>query len=779
LTGLSDSSAAPRILMIGKGWFPDQLGGLDRYYRDLLEHLPEASGIVVGGDASTPARVAGVCGHAQPLPHRLLAVWRAAQLMAANTDVVDAHFALYALAPLHLGRLRKKPVVLHFHGPWADESTAAGDASRLRWRARRALERAVYRRADATVVLTSAFRQVLVERYRVAPWDVAVEPPGVDLSHFSPGPVEDARAAFALAPDAFVAVCVRRLVPRMGVEILIDAWSDVLDEMPAGSALLIAGDGPLREPLARRATARAGTESVRLLGRVSEEQLRLLYRAADVAVVPTLQHEGFGLVVIEAAACGTPSIVTSAGGLPEAVVGLDASLIVPPGDREALRERLLRSRHARPSRAATRAFAERFDWPAVAARHRAIAQRAASRNAARHSSEAAASSSEDDRFKVVYLDHVAQLSGGEIALLRLLPHLDRVHAHVILAEDGPLVDGLHLAGISTEVLPFAETARGLRKGEVRGGGVSPAVALATAAYVVKLAARLRALAPDIVHTNSLKAGLYGSLAARLAGIPMIWHVRDRIAEDYLPRPAVTLIRDMVRRLPGAVVANSRSTLDTLAGPRNPVVLYSILPEVLSEVPIRDRNTNGSLTFGVVGRLAPWKGQDFFLRAFAQAFPDGHERAVVVGGALFGEHDYAETLPALARTLGIEERVELRGHRLDVWDELSRLDVLVHTSVTPEPFGQVVLEGMAAGVPVIAAGAGGPAEMLEHNVTGLLYEPRRVRELADAMRRMRDPQLRERLSAAARDGLAPYTPATVASRLQNLYAAVVERHRAPR
>ncbi len=760
--------------MLGKGWFPDQLGGLDRYYRGLLEHLPEASGVVVGGDGSTPARVAGVSGHAQPLPRRLLAVWRAAQRRAADTDVVDAHFALYALAPLHLGRLREKPVVVHFHGPWADENTAAGDASGLRWRARRALERAVYRRADAVVVLTSAFRQVLVERYRVAPWHVAVEPPGVDLSHFSLGSVEDARDALELAPDAFVVVCVRRLVPRMGVEILIDAWSDALEEMPAGSALLIAGDGPLREPLARLAAARGATGSVRLLGRVSEEQLVQLYRAADVAVVPTLQHEGFGLVVIEAAACGTPSIVTSAGGLPEAIAGLDASLIVPPGDREALRERVLRSRHARPSPATTRAFAERFDWTAVGERHRAIARRAARRNAARRSSEAAASSSEDDRFKVVYLDHVAELSGGEIALLRLLPHLDRVNPHVILAVDGPLVTGLHLAGISTEVLPFAETARGLRKGNVHGGGVSPSAAGATAAYVVKLAARLRALAPDIVHTNSLKAGLYGSLAARLAGVPLIWHVRDRIAEDYLPRPAVTLIRYMVRRLANAVVANSRSTLDTLAAPHNPVVLYSVLPEVLSDVPTRDRSTGGPLTFGVVGRLAPWKGQDFFLRSFAKAFPDGPERAVVVGGALFGEDQYARQLPLLARTLRINDRVELRGHKVDVWGELARLDVLVHTSVTPEPFGQVILEGMAAGVPVIAADAGGPAEILRHGVTGVLYEPKNVDGLAAAMQRMRDERLRQRLSTAARNGLGPYSPSAVAAQLQRVYAAVVKR-----
>ena len=769
--------------MLGYGWFPDRLGGLNRYYTDLLEHLPEASGVVVGRGALTPARVARVSGHSRPMAERLVAVWRAAQRGAAAADVVDAHFALYSLAPVQLGRLRTKPLIVHFHGPWADENKAAGDRSQVRRLARRAIERAVYRRADEAIVLTSAFRQVLVERYRVQPWVVNVVPPGVDLERFSPGSIEEARAALGIAAHAFVAVSVRRLVPRMGVEVLLDAWSEVVTDLPADSTLLIAGDGPLEDGLARAAASSGASDSVRLLGRVSDDLLVTLYRAADVAVVPSLDHEGFGLVVIEAAACGTPSIVTAVGGLPEAIAGLDASLIVAPGDREELRDRLLASQARRPSRDATRAFAERFDWERVAERHRSIARHAiAGRAAARRGSAGLAQRPEsppgadDEHLRVVYLDHVAQLSGGEIALLRLLPHLDQVDPHVILAEDGPLVGALHVAGVSTEVLPFAEPARDLRKGDVHRRGVSPLVAGATGAYIIRLAARLRRLAPDLVHTNSLKAGLYGSLAARLAGIPMIWHVRDRIADDYLPAPAVMLVRQMTRRLATAVVANSHSTLATLAAGSHPVVIYSVLPEVLSDVPVRHRANGGPLTFGVVGRLTPWKGQDLFLRAFAQAFPKSDEQAVIVGGALFGEDDYARHLPVLAERLGINDRVELRGFRADVWDELSRLDVLVHASLTPEPFGQVVLEGMAAGVPVVAARAGGPAEMLEHGVTGFLYQPMDVSDLAAAMQRMRDPELRERLSAAARKGLAPYAPQTVAAQLQSLYTTVIDRRR---
>jgi glycosyltransferase involved in cell wall biosynthesis len=750
--------------MLGKGWFPDQLGGLDRYYRDLLEHMPEATGIVIGSGSASHPRVTGVSEHNQPLARRLLAFWRAAQLGADRADVVDAHFALYALAPLWLGRLHAKPVVLHFHGPWADEKVAAGDASGVSHAARRLLERAAYRTADEAVVLTSAFRQVLVEQYRLAPWNVTVVPPGVDLVRFEPGQVDAARRHLGLEPHAFVAVTVRRLVPRMGLDVLLRAWSAAIDDLPSDSVLLIAGDGPLRDEIGNRVCELGLSNSVRLIGRVGESDLVELYQAADIAVVPTIEHEGFGLVVIEAAACGTPSIVTAVGGLPEAIAALDPSLVLPPGDSAALRDRLIRAQSDRPSRAATRAHAESFGWPDVVRRHRGIIGRAAARNAI------------DDRLKVVYLDHVARLSGGEIALLRLLPHLDRANPHVVLAEDGPLVGRLHLAGISTEVLPLRDSARELRKGDVVRRVLSPGVAAETMAYVVRLAARLRRLRPDLVHTNSLKAGVYGSLAARLAGIPMIWHVRDRIEDDYLPHEAVLLVRRMSRHLASAVVANSRSTMETLAAPSKPVVIYSVLPEVMSEVPHQPRVNGGPLTFCIVGRLAPWKGQDLFLRAFARAFPEGEERAAVVGGALFGEDEFARELPRLAESLGIADRLEFRGHRSDVWDELSRIDVLVHASVAPEPFGQVILEGMAAGVPVIAARAGGPAEILRHDVTGVLYEPADVGELAGAMRRMLDPGLRDRLTAAARNELGPYSPAVVAAELQQLYERVAARFR---
>ncbi len=308
----------------------------------------------------------------------------------------------------------------------------------------------------------------------------------------------------------------------------------------------------------------------------------------------------------------------------------------------------------------------------------------------------------DRALRVVYLGHCSQLSGAELALLRLLPALRGVDPHVVLAEEGPLVAKLRDAGISTAVLAMADAARGLSRHRVRLGRLPVASALGSAWYVVRLTSVLRRLRPDLVHTNTLKAALYGGLAARAAGVPVIWHVRDRVAEDYLPLPTVRLIRALARRLPHGVIANSRATLDSLQVAGIPTaVIPSAVPG--HQAPASTRSP-GRLRVGMVGRLAPWKGQDLFLRAFAQAFPSptGDARAVLVGAALFDEEEaYEADLRALAVRLGIHDRLEMTGFREDVAAELATFDVLVHASVIPEPFGQVVVEGMAAGLPVVA------------------------------------------------------------------------------
>lgn len=379
------------------------------------------------------------------------------------------------------------------------------------------------------------------------------------------------------------------------------------------------------------------------------------------------------------------------------------------------------------------------------------------------------------RVRVVYLDHVARLSGGEIALLRLLTALGSdVDAHVVLGEDGPLVTALEAAGISFEVLPMREDLRDVRKDSVRGGGFDPRTVPALLTYVLRLRRRLRELQPDLVHTNSLKAALYGGVAGRLAGVPVVWHVRDRIAVDYLPAAAVRLVHLASRVLPTVVIANSQATLATLPRNAGSSVLYNpVVPDGIPTQVVARPPRTGPLRVGVLGRLASWKGQHVFLQAVAAAFPSGGVEARIVGSAMFGEQAYEDELRTLAAQLGITDRVVWRGFQEDIAAELAEMDVLVHCSTTPEPFGQVVVEGMAAGLPVVAAAAGGPLEIIEDGVDGLLTTPGDVQALARVLRRLaEDEALRHRLGEAALRSSRRFSPSAAAERLRCVYQQVL-------
>jgi glycosyltransferase involved in cell wall biosynthesis len=379
---------------------------------------------------------------------------------------------------------------------------------------------------------------------------------------------------------------------------------------------------------------------------------------------------------------------------------------------------------------------------------------------------------------VVILDHCARLSGGELALLDLLPALQKeAEFHVILGEDGPMASRLARLGVSVEVLEISETARGLPRDRVRPGRLPLRSAASSAGHTFLLAQRLRRLRPDLVHANSLKACLYGGAAARLAGIPVIWHIRDRIAEEYLPAPAVRLVRTLARWLPTAVLANSSATLAMLPGVSGTIAPS---PVAIDGSAARGRDRSESLRIGMLGRLASWKGQHVFLQAFASAFPEGTEQAIIIGSSLFAHDDaYGSALRRLAVRLGIADRVTFSGFREDVAAELSRLDVLVHASVVPEPFGRVIVEGMAAGLPVIATGQGGPAEIIENEANGLLVPPNDTAALMHALRRLAArPELRRTLGAAARERARDFTPEAIAATVLSVYLSVAKAPRAP-
>jgi glycosyltransferase involved in cell wall biosynthesis len=384
-----------------------------------------------------------------------------------------------------------------------------------------------------------------------------------------------------------------------------------------------------------------------------------------------------------------------------------------------------------------------------------------------------------NRLHVAFLGHVARFSGAEIEMLRFIEAADCVRATVLLAEDGPLVEALRDAGAHVEVIALPERTRGLKRTEIHAGSNQVVALVDVARYVGRLHRRLVELQPDVVSAISLKAGAYGAPAARLSRIPFVWHLHDQITSSYLAKQAVWPMRAIIGTLPNAVISPSKTTLGTV-GRFRPGIRTAIIPHPIpmpdAPIVVRPRVER----VGIVGRLAPWKGQDVFLEAFAQAIPAPDVRAVVIGSAIFGEEDYAVGLRDLASRLRIADRVDFTGFRKDVHAEFEKLDLLVHASILTEPFGTVVFEAMAAGLPVIAARSGGVAEYVVHGRHGLLHQPGDARDLGAMLKRaVDDRELRVVLAAGGRELTRGFAPERIVSSWIEVYEQLLSRRRPKR
>lgn len=376
-----------RVLMVAHEWFEDHPGGAGRYMGDAARGLAarghRITVIVPRRSPELPARatVAGVDVHRLGLGHGA-ARWIAGlsrqlgPFVAAYGpfDVVHSHFAPAGLAALWHPALAGARRVTQFQGPWAGEGAAEG-AGKLSTAGKWALEKAAYSRCDAFITLSKSFAELLASDYGIAPSRIHVVPAAVDLARFKLAPDRAAlRETLGMGPGPEV-FTMRRLVQRMGLEVLIDAFGLLRPRLPA-ARLKIAGAGPFREALEARIQAAGLAGAVELLGRVSDELAIAHYQAADLVVIPTLSLEGFGLITVESLACGTPVVGTTAGATPEILGPLDDRLLVPPGDAPALAERLyalLSDPSARPSRDACRTYAqEHYSWPRVLDRLEAV-----------------------------------------------------------------------------------------------------------------------------------------------------------------------------------------------------------------------------------------------------------------------------------------------------------------------------------------------------------------------------------------------------------------------
>lgn len=370
--------------------------------------------------------------------------------------------------------------------------------------------------------------------------------------------------------------------------------------------------------------------------------------------------------------------------------------------------------------------------------------------------------------RILFLNPSGQLGGAELSLLDMTAS---VHSRqpdwklgLVASDAGPLIDAANALGVETHVMPFPARLSQLGDASLPSGRFAAAGDLALSAlpawnYKRRLARMVRAFAPDVIHTNGFKMHVLGTMASR--GRPVLWHVRDFVST----RPVMARL---LRRTAGAqtmVVANSnavaedvRKVLDQRIRVRtvhNAIDLKQFSPvgsaldlDQMSGLPPA---TPGTVRVGLVATMAFWKGHETFLRALALLPRELNVRGYVIGDRIYQTSSSQHSLGGLrsmAAELGIADRVGFTGHVGDSAAAMRSLDIVVHASTRPEPFGRVIAEAMACGRPVITSAHGGASEIITPDVDAITHEAGNERSLADAIARLAaDRELRQRLSKA--------------------------------
>lgn len=392
----------------------------------------------------------------------------------------------------------------------------------------------------------------------------------------------------------------------------------------------------------------------------------------------------------------------------------------------------------------------------------------------------------------------AAFGGAETSLLVLLGGLRELEPSwettVITPSAGPLLDRCRALGAVAIQLPFPAAVS--RLGESGATGTrrrstnqlhltadAAAAAWAMPGYLRALGRELRGRRATLVHSNGLKAHVATALAVP-SGAHLIWHLHEYVQ----PRPLTARLLRLLAHRTHAVVANSDSVVadarPALGGRArlrrvyNAVDLTAFRPDgpsldlaALSDLP----SDEGCIRIGLIATFGRWKGHDVFIEAIGRLTYPARARAYIIGGPVYettGSQWSIAELRQLAAARGLSEMVGFTGQIADVPSALRSLDIVVHASTQPEPFGMVIAEGMASGRPVVAAGAGGAAELFEDGVTGMAFTPGDAGGLARVLDALQaSAALRSRLGAAARDAASErFGPARMAAEFREAYLA---------
>ena len=373
--------------------------------------------------------------------------------------------------------------------------------------------------------------------------------------------------------------------------------------------------------------------------------------------------------------------------------------------------------------------------------------------------------------RLLYLTPTSAMGGAERVLLDLMSIVRTARPSwtlgLIAGNEGPLTSEAQTLGIDTTVLPFPRDFAQLGDaglGSPRSWFDFGRHALRGSAALVRYATRLKAevgqFTPDIVHSNGIKMHVLGALV-RPSTASLVWHFHDYPSA----RPVTSRFVRSLRSRCGAIIAVSNHVAEdirrTLGNSMDVRVIWNSvdLQRFAPDGPVADLAglaglppaPPGTITIGLVATFARWKGHTLFLDMLRRLASTHNFRGYIIGGPLYetqASQVSFEQLKAVIEEYGLTDRVGMTGFT-DSASALRALDIVVHASTKPEPFGLVIAEAMAVGKPVVISSAGGVSELVSDGSTGLVYSVGQTDDMVRQVRRLlEDRQLRTSIGSAA-------------------------------
>ncbi|MEN3372389.1 glycosyltransferase family 4 protein [Dechloromonas sp. ZS-1] len=557
---------------------------------------------------------------------------------------------------------------------------------------------------------------------------------------------QTAREELGVYNDDVIFVLVGRINAWKGHKLLVEAFDQLLDKEGGRAHLVIVGSAPdgkeyYERELKTVINQSACAERIKLIP--YRKDINSVWVAADVVVVPSTEPEPFGRVAIEAMGFAKPVIAAGHGGLLDIVLDGETGRLVMPRDASALsaamQEMLLdQDFRLRMGRAGQERQRTLFSVEGYAARLAQLIHLAATKYSPAHTLYPPTKQGAGNT--VLFVHQSAEMYGSDKVLLSLVLGMRErgFRPIVVLPEEGALFDALKVNnGIETHIIPVVKLNREML---TAGGILKLPFSLFCSVRAINKVVGKRNI--DLVYSNTL-AVLGGAVWAKLNRKPHLWHVHELLMSPWLVQKGFPCL---LRLLADKVVCNSTMTGRWLLN-NQPALAERMLviwngqgvrpPVNKSGAEILRKSLDvgaDELLITLVGRINHWKGQRLLIDAAEILWARGIRNVhyLLVGGAVPGHESLVEMLKLQIFNSHAKEYIHLMPFTEDVWNVWDASDIAVVPSTEPEPFGLVAIEAMSSIKPVVVAGHGGLLDIVEDKISGLVFKPGDVVNLADAI-----------------------------------------------